>query len=183
MQKVAATSKFNKADTTTAFVSHMSDSFSKNVSIKWNRLSIIYIKTPTRYYLLKQIWTNLIRNLYCFCSQWKSSQQCRWSCLSLKDWCGCRRVLLVLLFIQNNGVFRWTSHLQVVKRCWWKVGISAWSRDSVYIQLIILPVEFNIVQIRCLIPVCVHILSTDTWKYFVARFMYSLLIRGNWNSR
>ena len=46
MQKLAATSK--SIDTTTAFVSHMSDWFLKKIMIKWNTLIIIYIKTETR---------------------------------------------------------------------------------------------------------------------------------------
>ena len=48
MQKLAATSKINDIDTTTAFVSHMSDSFLKNVLLKLNTLYKIYIKTHTR---------------------------------------------------------------------------------------------------------------------------------------
>ena len=48
MQKLAATGKNIDIDTTTAFVSHMSDWFLKNVMIKWNTLTIDYIKTQTR---------------------------------------------------------------------------------------------------------------------------------------
>ena len=48
MQKLAATSKINDIDTTTAFVSHMSDEFLKKFMIKWNTLNIIYTKTQTR---------------------------------------------------------------------------------------------------------------------------------------
>ena len=40
MQKLAATSKINDINTTTAFVSHMSDYFLKKVKIKWNTLII-----------------------------------------------------------------------------------------------------------------------------------------------
>ena len=40
MQKLAATSKNKNIDTTTAFVSHMSDLFLKKVMIKWNTLII-----------------------------------------------------------------------------------------------------------------------------------------------
>ena len=74
---------------------------------------------------------------------------------------------------------------QVVKRCWWKGSINARSKNSVYNKLITFSVEINIVQIsgRDLIPACVHILCTYTWRYFVPHFMCSLLVRGNWNSR
>ena len=48
MQKIAATSKIIDIDTTAAFVSHMFDSFLKNVMIKWSTLFIFYVKTQTR---------------------------------------------------------------------------------------------------------------------------------------
>ena len=114
------------------------------------------------------------------CSKWTTSQQCRGSCWSLSDWCCCwRRALFVFLFVEQNGVFCRTSHLQVVKRCRWKGSINAHSKNSVYIQLIIFPVEFNVVQImrRDLIPACVQrFLCTYTSKYFVPQFMCSLLV-------
>ena len=40
MQKLAATSKINYIDTTTAFMSHMFDWLLKNDMIKWNTLII-----------------------------------------------------------------------------------------------------------------------------------------------
>ena len=40
MQKLAATSKIKEIDTTTAFVSQMSEKFLKKVMIKWNTLTI-----------------------------------------------------------------------------------------------------------------------------------------------
>ena len=48
MQKPAATSKLIDIDATTAFVSHISDQFSKKIMKKWNTLVIIYIKTQTQ---------------------------------------------------------------------------------------------------------------------------------------
>ena len=54
-------------------------------------------------------------------------------------------------------------------------GNLPWSEDNVYIQLIIFPVEFNIVQIRHLIPACVLILSTYTWERF-NRFLHSCFL-------
>ena len=48
MQKLAATGKINDIDTTTAFVSHVSDWFLKNVMIKWNALILVSVKTQTR---------------------------------------------------------------------------------------------------------------------------------------
>ena len=53
--------------------------------------------------------------------------------------CNCwRRVLFVFLFFQHNGVFGWSSfssHLQVVERCWWKGSIYLSSKDSIQLQL------------------------------------------------
>ena len=48
MQKPAAASKIIDIDTTTAFVSHMSDYFLETVMMKWNTLIIISIKTQIR---------------------------------------------------------------------------------------------------------------------------------------
>ena len=93
------------------------------------------------------------------------------------------RVPLVLFFVEQNGVFCWPSVLQVAIGCWWKRGINASSQESVYMQLIFLLVDFNIVEIRQLIPAGVHILRTYTGKYLVPHFMCSLLVRGNWESR
>ena len=153
--------------------------------IKLNKLIIIYIKT--QYYLLEQFSLNIIRNIFSSCSKWTTSQQCRGSCWSLRDWCCCywRRVLSVFLFVEQNGFLCWTSHLQVVSRCRWKGSINARSKNSVYIQLIIFPKEFNIVQIsRHLIPACVQFfLCTYAWKCFVPHLMCSLLAGGNWSSR
>ena len=96
---------------------------------------------------------------------------------------------LVLLLLEESSPClplrraEWGSllNLQVVKRCWWKGSINARSRRSVYMQLIIFPVDFNIVQIsRLLIPSCVQtFLCTYAWKYFVPHFMCSLLV-GEW---
>ena len=109
-----------------------------------------------------------------------NSQKCRASCWSSRDWCCSRRrrVLLVFLFVGQNGVFCWTSHLQVVKRRW-KGNINARSKNGIYIQVVVFPVDFDIIQIsgRHLIPVCLHILCTYTWKYFIPHFMCSLLVR------
>ena len=68
---------------------------------------------------------------------------------SLREWCSWRRrrVLFVFLFVEQIDVFCWTSHLQVVKGCWREGSINARSKNSVYIQLIIFSVEFNIIQI------------------------------------
>ena len=50
----------------------------------------------------------------------------------------------------------------------WKMGNNSWSNYIVYNHLIFFPVEFSIVQIRQLIPYCVHILRTYTWEHFVS---------------
>ena len=66
---------------------------------------------------------------------------------------------------------------------WEKRVMNSWSKDSVYIQFIIFTAEFDIVQIRQLIPVYVQILRTYTWKNFVPHLMSSSLVRGVSNSR
>ena len=96
--------------------------------------------------------------------------------LLLRDWWCWRRVLCVIRFAEKNEIFCWTSCLQVVKRCWWRRGINARSKDSVHIQLIFFSVESNIVQIRHLIPDVVPIWDTCPWKYFNPQFMCSLLL-------
>ena len=95
-----------------------------------------------------------------------SAMQGSWC--SLKGWCCKRRVLIVLLFVRQNGVFCWTSHLQVVKRCWWKLDINAPSKNSVYIQLISFTVYFKMVQIRHFITAGVHVLCNYSWQHFVS---------------
>ena len=110
---------------------------------------------------MKQGSINIIRNIFYSCSKWTTAQQCRGSCWYFRDWCCCcwRIVLFVFFFVEQNGVFLWTSHshLQVVKRCRWKRSTNARSENSVYIQLIIFPVEFNVVQ------------TADTWYPLVSK--------------
>ena len=40
---------------------------------------------------------------------------------------------LFFLFFEQNGVFYWSSHHQVVKGCWGKSCINSTSKDSVYL--------------------------------------------------
>ena len=111
-----------------------------------------------------------------------TSQQHRGSCWFFRD-CSCwKRVFLVLIVVEQNGVFCRFSHIKYVKRCWGRGDINSWSKDSVYFKLIIYSLEFNIVQIRYLIPKCVHVLCTYTWKYFVRHIMCSLLVWNDWDS-
>ena len=117
--------------------------------------------------LVKQISINIIGNYLNYCSKRATSHQQRESCWSIRHWCCWRRVLLLLLFVEQIGVFCWISHLQAVKCCWWKRSINTLSKDSVYIQLILFAVDSAIVQIRRLITACVHILCTYTWEHFV----------------
>ena len=130
---------------------------------------------------------NIIRNIFSSCSKRTTSQQCRGSCWSLRDWCPCcwGRVLFVFLFVEQNGV---TAEAPISKssNAVGKKGVSMPGlKNSVYDQLIIFPVELNIVQIsRHLIGFCVRTsLCTYAWKYLVPLFMCSLLVGGNWNSR
>ena len=57
---------------------------------------------------------NIVKNIFYSCSKWTTSQQCRGLCWPFRDWCCCccwRRVLLVFLFVEQNGVFCLTSHI------------------------------------------------------------------------
>ena len=98
------------------------------------------------------------------CSIRTTFQQCKGLYWFLRDWYRWGRVLFVLFYVGQNGVFCSTSHLQVVKRYWWKGVIHARSKNCVYMQLIISPVEFKIVHIRHLMPASIKILCTYTWS-------------------
>ena len=134
------------------FVFHIFDWFLKKFFIKWNTVKKIYVKThkhtQREYYLMKHTSIKKIRKIFDSCSNWTTSRQCRRSCQSRKDWCCWNIVLFILLFVEHCGVFCWASNVQVGKRCWGKLGINFWSKDSVYIQLTNLSVGFNIIQIR-----------------------------------
>ena len=81
-----------------------------------------------------------------------------------------QRLVLLLLLEESSPClplpraewdFLLNPHLQVVKLCRWKGSINARSKNSVYIQLIIFPVEFDIVQIsRHMITACVQAFLT-----------------------
>ena len=146
--------------------------------IKWNMLCIFYNKLDTQFILLKQNSLEIIRNSFWFCSIWTTFQQCRRSCWPLRDCCCWRTVLPVFFFVEHKGLFCRTHHLQVVKRCWWKGGINTQPKNGVYIQLVIFPVEFEIVQIRHLIAAGVHILCTYSWRHFVSYLYGPFLVGG-----
>ena len=74
---------------------------------------------------------------------------------------------LVLRFVNKNRVLSPSTHLKIVETWTGKWCICAWSKNSVFIPLIIFPVEFNIVQIKHLIPACGHVLCAYTWGHLV----------------
>ena len=82
---------------------------------------------------MNQISIGIIGNIFCSCSKWTTSQWCRGSCWSLRDWC-CwrgRMFLCVVIFVEQNGVFCWTSSQNpVVKFCWWKGSMNAWWKKA-----------------------------------------------------
>ena len=94
-----------------------------------------------------------------------------------------KRVFLVLLVVNQIRLSRWWTHLKTVKSSRRKSCNDAWSEHSVYIQLIIFPVEFNIVQVRLVIPTCVHIVCAYTWKRFVPHIYSPFQVGSNWNLR
>ena len=66
-----------------------------------------------------------------------------------------------------------------------KRGVFSSLEDSAYLQLIIFPVELNIVQIRHLVTACVHILCTYTWECsslisLVPFWLESIAARARW---
>ena len=73
----------------------------------------------------------------------------------------------------------------VVKRCCWKRGINGRSKDSVYIELIIFPKEFNIVKLRHLTAFvsksCAPtLLSTSSLFYCVPCWLEVTRPRARW---
>ena len=166
----------------------MSDQFLKKFMIKRNTLIIVYIKTHTQYWskFFKQTSVNIIRNKSC-CPKPAASHQHRglgWSLGDRSCWMRRRRrVLLLSLFANQNHVSSHWNHLKIVKGWKGKGRVNSWYKDSVYIQLIINPIEFNIIQIRHLIPACVHILCTYTWEHIVPHLHSPFLVAGYWNTR
>ena len=57
-----------------------------------------------------------------------------------------------------------------------KGGINSWSKNSVYVQLIIFSVEFNIIQIKHMIPAYVIVLCTHKRKCFIPHHHSPLLL-------
>ena len=53
----------------------------------------------------------------------------------------------------------------------------AWSKDSVYIQLLIFPVELNIVHLRHLIPAGVPFLCAYKWEHFIPHLHSPFLVK------
>ena len=78
-----------------------------------------------------------------------------------------RRILLVILFINQNWVFSHSNHLKIVKSWRGTGSIYAWSDDCIQVQFRIFPLKTDILQIGHLIPACVHILCAYTRKYFI----------------
>ena len=68
-----------------------------------------------------------------FISKVTTSQQNKRSCWSHSTGFCQWRVLFFFLFFEQNGVFYWSSHHQVVKGCWGKSCINSTSKDSVYL--------------------------------------------------
>ena len=77
--------------------------------------------------LFKQIPITKFQHIFKPCPRKTTSEQPRRLSGTLKHWSCWRRILLVFLFIQNNG---WSSfsHLQVVQSCSWKKNIYPWSK-------------------------------------------------------
>ena len=84
---------------------------------KWNTFYRNFVKTQAQKNFLNHSSLNIIRNILSSLSELMVFQQSMGFFRSSTDWCCWRRKLLVLLFVEQNGVFWWTSHLQVVKRC------------------------------------------------------------------
>ena len=87
------------------------------------------------------------------------------------------RSFLVLLIVNQIPFLSHWTHLKIVWSCRRKWCIYAWSEHSVYIQMNSFPVEINIVQIRQLIPACVHFFCAYTWEHCVPR-LHSFFLVG-----
>ena len=119
MQKLFTTSKTFDNDTRT-FLFHKCLSFLKKPMIEGNALDIVYFKMQKQFYsrAFKQISVNITGNILIFCPKGATSLQHQWLGWSLGDW-SCwmrrRRVLLVLLFVNQNRVLSHYTRLKIVK--------------------------------------------------------------------
>ena len=82
----------------------------------------------------------------------------------------------------ESGFSRWT-HLKIVESWRGKGCNYPRSTDSVYIHLIVFPVEFTIFLVSFLIPAFVHILCAYTSEHFVLHLHSPFLVGSKWKSR
>ena len=151
--------------------------------IKRNTLIIFYIKTQTRWYLLKQISKNIVGYIFYSCSRSATSlQPGRFhGSDGLVCWWRRRSILLVFLFVQHNGVFNWSLHRYIVN-CNEKKGCLCLAWTLRLVQLWIFPVELYVFEIGYLIAASVQVLSPHTGEYVVSHLHCSPLVLSDWHS-
>ena len=132
---------------------------------------------------MKQYSKNIIGYIFHSCSRSATSLQPGRFRGSDRLGCCWRSILLVLLFVQRDGVLNWSiAHQYIVKYCWRKGGVKAWSEHCVHVQLWIFPVEFYVFEIGYLIAASVQILSPHNGEYFISHLHCSLLVLSDWDS-
>ena len=121
---------------------------------------------------MKQISVNIIWNFFYSSSNLTTSQQCRGRvCFSEPGGIG----LEFSLSSSSSSRMGFSAEPPISKSSS-VVGQKGVSLLGVKIQLIIFPVEVNVVQIRHLIPACLHILRAYTWEHFVPHIPSSFLV-------
>ena len=87
-----------------------------------------------------------------------------------------RRVLLVLLFLNENCVFSPWTYLKTVKNWRGKRSIYALAEDCILVQVRIVPMRIDTLQIGQMIPGYVHVLCVYTRKYFIPHLFCTLRV-------
>ena len=108
-------------------------------------------------------------NILISCSKWVTSHQKKGLGWSLGDW-SCwkkRRILLRLLFVNQNWVFSHWTHLKNGKSWREKGSIYAWSENCMHVQARFFLLKLDIFQIGHLILTCFHVPCTCTRKHFI----------------
>ena len=103
----------------------------------------------------------------------------------LKDrscWKRRRRVLLVLVLVNQNQVYRILTPPKIFNIWREKGSIYPPSEYCIHDSVNIFPVKLNILQIGQLIPAFFHVSWEYNWECFNMHIHCPLLLEGNWNS-
>ena len=169
----------------------MSDLFFRKLMIKWNMLTIVYIEKHAqqqKYTKFKQTSSNIIGKIWIIVPKEQLLiNRGGWVGLSETGVVGWGRGEYSLscslsIWIVIPAIEPISRSLEVEGEKGACVPGLKTSKYSVYIQLIIFPLEYNIVQIRHIIPACVHNLLNYIWEHLVPYLHSPFLFGSNWNS-